>query len=37
VIVLGWPLLALCLLGLFDSIVDLRGQVARKRGPPALS
>jgi Predicted membrane protein (DUF2232) len=37
VIVLGWPLLALCLLGLFDSVVDLRGQVARKRGPPALS
>ena len=37
VIVLGWPLLALCLLGLFDSVFDLRGQVARKRGPPAPS
>src|SRR5262245_13334762 len=37
VIILGWPLLALCLLGLFDSVFDLRGQVARKRGPPAPS
>ena len=37
VIVLGWPLLALCLLGLFDSVFGLRGHVARKGGPPALS
>jgi hypothetical protein len=37
VIVLGWPLLALCLLGVFDSVFDLRGQVARKRGPPSPS
>jgi Predicted membrane protein (DUF2232) len=37
VIVLGWPLLALCLLGLVDAAFGLRGHVARKRGPPALS
>jgi Predicted membrane protein (DUF2232) len=37
VIVLGWPILALCLLGVVDTAIDLRGRVARKRGPPALS
>jgi hypothetical protein len=37
VIVLGWPLLALCLLGLIDTAIGLRGRIARKRGPPALS
>lgn len=37
VILLGWPILALCLLGLIDAAIDLRGRVARKRGPPALS
>ncbi|MGB8575806.1 MAG: DUF2232 domain-containing protein [Pseudolabrys sp.] len=37
VIVLGWPLLALCLLGLIDTAIGLRARVARKRGPPALS
>lgn len=37
VILLGWPILALCLLGLIDTAIDLRGRVARKRGPPALS
>ena len=34
VLVLGWPLLALSLLGLADVIFDLRGRVARKRGGP---
>lgn len=34
VLVLGWPLLALCLLGLADVIFDLRGRIARKRGRP---
>jgi hypothetical protein len=33
----GWLVLALCLLGLVDAAIDLRARVARKRGPPALS
>ncbi len=37
VFLIGWPILALCLLGLIDTAIDLRGRVARKRGPPALS
>jgi predicted membrane protein DUF2232 len=37
VFLIGWPLLALCLLGLLDTAFDLRGRVARKRGPPAVS
>ena len=36
VFLIGWPILALCLLGLVDTALDLRGRVARKRGPPAL-
>jgi hypothetical protein len=35
VIVFGWPVLALCLLGLIETGVDLRTLAARKRGPPA--
>ena len=35
VLVLGWPVLALCLLGLIDTAFDLRMRVAGKRGPPA--
>jgi hypothetical protein len=35
VLVFGWPVLALCLLGLIDAAIDLRARVARKRGPPA--
>ncbi len=34
VIVIGWPVLALCLLGLIETAFDLRAQIARKRGPP---
>lgn len=34
VCVFGWPTLAMTLLGLADSIFDIRGRVARKRGPP---
>jgi hypothetical protein len=34
VLVFGWPILALCLLGLIDTIFDLRGRLARKRGRP---
>ena len=35
VIVFGWPLLALCALGLIETGFDLRTRLARKRGPPA--
>jgi hypothetical protein len=35
VMVFGWPVLALCLLGLGESAFDLRARSARKRGPPA--
>lgn len=34
VLVFGWPLLLLCLIGLFDQFFDLRSRVTRKRGPP---
>ena len=37
VILLGWPMLALCLLGLVDTAIGLRGRVSAKRGPPTLS
>jgi hypothetical protein len=35
VLVFGWPVLALCLLGIVEAVIDLRARVARKRGPPA--
>jgi hypothetical protein len=35
VLVFGWPVLALCLLGLIDTAFDLRARAANKRGPPA--
>ena len=35
VVVFGWPVLALCLLGLAEAAFDLRQRLARKRGPPA--
>ncbi len=36
VLVFGWPVLALCLIGLADMFFDLRGRAAAKRGgPPA--
>jgi hypothetical protein len=35
VFVFGWPVLLVMLLGLADAALDIRGQVARKRGPPA--
>jgi hypothetical protein len=37
VLMVGWLVLALCLLGILDTAIDLRGRAARKRGPPALS
>lgn len=35
VLVFGWPVLALCLLGLIEAAIDLRARISRKRGPPA--
>jgi hypothetical protein len=37
VILFFWPVLALCMLGLADAAIDLRGRIANKRGPPAVS
>ena len=37
VLVFGWPVLALCLLGLIEIAFNLRDRVARKRGPPAVT
>ena len=34
--VFGWPVLAVALLGLAESILNIRSRVARKRGPPSL-
>ncbi len=34
VMVFGWPMLALCLLGLVDAIFDLRARLARRPNPP---
>jgi Predicted membrane protein (DUF2232) len=35
VMVFGWPVLALCALGLIETGFDLRARLARRRGPPA--
>jgi hypothetical protein len=37
VIVFGWPVLALCLLGLIEIAFNIRARVARKRGPPTVT
>jgi hypothetical protein len=34
-VVFGWPMLALCVLGLVDTAIGLRARVKRRRGPPA--
>jgi hypothetical protein len=31
-----WPLLAASILGLADTILNIRGRIAHKRGPPNL-
>jgi hypothetical protein len=33
---IGWPVLAMSVLGLADIVLDIRARVARKRGPPSL-
>jgi len=35
-VIFTWPILAASVLGLADSVFDIRGRVARKRGPPNL-
>lgn len=35
VLVFGWPVLALALLGLSEIAFDIRARIARRRGPPA--
>jgi hypothetical protein len=35
IIVFGWPVLALCVLGLIETAIDLRARAAQRRGPPA--
>jgi hypothetical protein len=37
VLFIGWPMLALCLLGLTEVAFGLRARITRKRGPPAVS
>lgn len=37
VILLTWPMLALCLLGLVETAIGLRARVSAKRNPPARS
>ena len=34
VIIFGWPVMALSLIGLADTAFDIRGRVAKRRGPP---
>ena len=34
--VVGWPVLAMSIMGLAETIFNIRGRVARKRGPPNL-
>ena len=35
VLLLGWPVLALSLLGVVEASIDLRARITRSRGPPA--
>ena len=37
VLLVSWLILAICLLGLIDTVIDVRALVARKNGPPTLS
>jgi hypothetical protein len=35
-VILGWPVLAMSILGLAETAFNIRGRVARRRGPPSL-
>jgi hypothetical protein len=35
-VVFTWPILAISILGLAETVLNIRGRVARKRGPPSL-
>lgn len=35
ILLFGWPVLAVVILGLIDALLDVRGRVSRRRGPPA--
>jgi hypothetical protein len=35
-LILTWPLLAIAILGLAETILNIRSRIARKRGPPSL-
>jgi hypothetical protein len=35
-LILTWPLLAISILGLAETLLNIRGRIARKRGPPSL-
>ena len=37
VLMIGWLVLALCLLGVLDTMIDVRARVSRKRGPPPIT
>jgi len=37
VLVFGWPIFALCLLGIADQFINLRARTAQRRGPPAIT
>ena len=34
--VVGWPVLLMSILGVADTVLNIRGRVAGKRGPPTL-
>jgi len=36
ILIFGWPVLGLCLLGVADQLLNLRGRVAQRRGPPTI-
>jgi hypothetical protein len=36
VVLFGWPVLIMTLLGLADSVINVRGRFRKRRGPPAL-